>query len=312
MRVHRSAPTRCFTVIPNQVLQDSRLSLRARGLLAELLSRSDGYRTDIRKLAQRNPEGRESIAAALRELESFGYLRRITTRLPGGQLITDVDVYAQPVTTPEPPAPPEPPEPASADSAAAAQVPPDPGAPGSGPCDAKPLKKPRKETPPTHLPPVAFSASRRARPDAAGGPETDLTWELALMSRVARAEPRMRLPASVVHRLVPVLGQWRERGADDAQICAVLTVGLPEVVRHPAGLALHRLTHQLPVAPSPAPPPPRRFECDRCGVPLRGPGLCATCRHAPAEPTLAGGSLSGPALARAALRATPVLPHPRR
>lgn len=42
MQIHRSRHARGFTVLPNTLLQDRRLSYTARGLLADLLSRPDG------------------------------------------------------------------------------------------------------------------------------------------------------------------------------------------------------------------------------------------------------------------------------
>lgn len=93
MRIHRSARTRYFTTLGNELLRDNRLSFCARGILAHLLSLPDGQRGDIRTLAERTPEGRERIASALRELERFGYLKRVVKRTAEGQLYTEVDVF---------------------------------------------------------------------------------------------------------------------------------------------------------------------------------------------------------------------------
>ncbi|MFD5438556.1 hypothetical protein ACFWJ4_41215 [Kitasatospora sp. NPDC127067] len=58
MQIHRSAHVRAFTVLPNGLLQDRRLSYTARGLLADLLSRPDGWREDGRQMADSSPQGR--------------------------------------------------------------------------------------------------------------------------------------------------------------------------------------------------------------------------------------------------------------
>ena len=72
-----------FTQIPNDWLRDGRLSLKARGLLALLMSHTPGWSVSIKSLIAQNMEGRDSLKAAVVELESFGYLERGQNRLEG-------------------------------------------------------------------------------------------------------------------------------------------------------------------------------------------------------------------------------------
>jgi hypothetical protein len=65
-----------YESIARHVLQDERLSYRARGVLASIMSRPDGWRTSAEQLAKQGKEGREAIRAALKELETVGYLGR--------------------------------------------------------------------------------------------------------------------------------------------------------------------------------------------------------------------------------------------
>lgn len=74
-----------FTVIGNHLAQHSQLSLLAIGLAVHLQSLPKGVRVDIKTLAARFPEGATRIAAALRELEAHGYLRRTRERVPDGR-----------------------------------------------------------------------------------------------------------------------------------------------------------------------------------------------------------------------------------
>lgn len=55
-----------------------------------------GARIDIKSLAARFPEGTTRIAAALRELEAHGYLRRTRERVPDGRIITRTTSCNQP------------------------------------------------------------------------------------------------------------------------------------------------------------------------------------------------------------------------
>lgn len=87
--VHDNARhTTRFTVIGNHLAQHPELSLLAIGLGTHIQSLPAGARVDIKTLAARFPEGTTRIAAALRELEAHGYLRRTRERVPDGRIIT--------------------------------------------------------------------------------------------------------------------------------------------------------------------------------------------------------------------------------
>jgi len=70
-----------FTQIPNAWLRDSRLSLKAIGLLAQLLSHSPGWSVSIAQLARANDCGLDLIRNAVKELEGCGYLERSQKRI---------------------------------------------------------------------------------------------------------------------------------------------------------------------------------------------------------------------------------------
>lgn len=62
-----------FVVIDKTGLQDPKLSFKAKGLLAYLLSLPDDWSVNIRDLANRSTDGRASVAAGLQELLENGY-----------------------------------------------------------------------------------------------------------------------------------------------------------------------------------------------------------------------------------------------
>lgn len=74
-----------FTQIPNTWLRDERLSLRAKGLLAQLLTHSEGWSVTMRSLAGLNGCGRDAVRSAVRELEEAGYLTRRQDRAETGE-----------------------------------------------------------------------------------------------------------------------------------------------------------------------------------------------------------------------------------
>ncbi|MEU9118764.1 hypothetical protein AB0C96_02685 [Streptomyces sp. NPDC048506] len=60
-----------YTIVGNHLAQHRELSVVAIGLGAHIQSLPEGAPVDIRSLAKRFPEGRDRIAAGLRELEAI-------------------------------------------------------------------------------------------------------------------------------------------------------------------------------------------------------------------------------------------------
>jgi len=69
-----------FTQIPNDWLRDKRISLGAKGLLAQLLSHAPGWRISQESLGRDNGVGRDAIRTLINELLEAGYLMRSEER----------------------------------------------------------------------------------------------------------------------------------------------------------------------------------------------------------------------------------------
>lgn len=67
---------RGFTVVQNEMLRDSRLSLKTKGLFAVMLSKPGDWEFSVSGLAHSNGVGRDAIRSSLVELEKAGYLVR--------------------------------------------------------------------------------------------------------------------------------------------------------------------------------------------------------------------------------------------
>jgi hypothetical protein len=286
MQIHRIRHARGFTVLPNALLQDRRLSYTARGLLADLLSRPDGWREDGRHMADTSPQGRLAVAKALRELTAFGYYRVERVRRPDGTFVSETHVYDIPQVGP-------------------GAVRPGSGRPADGARDAHPVKDRGKE--PT------LPAQRTASPDPGGQrdvasppPSPALTEAAAVLHQVTAAEPRLRLGAAEALTLAPLAAPWLERGLGPRDLSFALLGGLPERVHSATAFLRDRLTRKLPPEPVAVPPPPRRYECPGCARPTPHEGTCRTCAGADAPPPdavdeRARTAARGRALARAAL-----------
>ena len=72
--IFRVNKTRDYVVMSNRHFRDKNMSLKAKGLLSEMLSLPDDWDYSIAGLAAINKESVTSIKSALAELQDFGYL----------------------------------------------------------------------------------------------------------------------------------------------------------------------------------------------------------------------------------------------
>ena len=95
MAVFRVEKNHNYTVMSNYHLRDTRLTLKSIGLLSKMLSLTDEWDYTTRGLAAICKEGVDAIGAALKELESHGYLVRRQLRDSRGR-ITDTEYTIRP------------------------------------------------------------------------------------------------------------------------------------------------------------------------------------------------------------------------
>ncbi|MFA3873736.1 helix-turn-helix domain-containing protein [Streptomyces sp. MMCC 100] len=245
-----------FVVIGNHLVQHKELSLLAIGLGCHLQSLPTGAGADIKSLAARFPEGPTRIAAALRELEAHGYLRRERHRTETGRIVTRTVSCNQPNASRREPA--------------------DTGCP------------PARRTPPP--PRRTGHKALPAVPQPGSKAPALLQTALDLLADLRRRDSRLLLSATDTAHLVPGVAAWLERDVAPDAVRHALTAGLPdELLRRPAALLAHRLADRLPPpppfrAPPAAVPPPRHplQNCEGCDRGFRAPtpGLCRDCRTA--------------------------------
>ena len=102
MAIIRSKRTRNFTVLNNDLIRDTTLSFKARGLLQYMLSMPDDWKFYVSELAKHSSkEGEGAIRSAITELEEAGYMRRIRKRGKGGKFeAVDWEVLDEPAFSP--------------------------------------------------------------------------------------------------------------------------------------------------------------------------------------------------------------------
>ena len=87
MSVFRVEKTKGYTVMSNHHLRNHALSLKAKGLLSQMLSLPDDWDYSLKGLTVGCKDGLDSVRTAVLELEEHGYVRRQKVRNARGQII---------------------------------------------------------------------------------------------------------------------------------------------------------------------------------------------------------------------------------
>ena len=100
MAVFRVERNKGYTVMSNHHLRNKELSLKAKGLLSQMLSLPEDWDYTLAGLSRINREKIDAIREAIRELERAGYIVRSRTRDEKGRLRgADYVIYEQPPTS---------------------------------------------------------------------------------------------------------------------------------------------------------------------------------------------------------------------
>ena len=102
MAVFRIEKTRDYTVMANHHLRNTKLSLKAKGLLSLMLSLPEDWDYTTKGLAKICKDGVDSICSTVNELEEHGYVIRERIRNAKGQL---TDIQYTILEQPKPPQP---------------------------------------------------------------------------------------------------------------------------------------------------------------------------------------------------------------
>lgn len=90
-------PQSDFTIIPNALLRDDRLSLKAKGLYALLFSKPDEWVYIEEVLVRESWDGRDAFRAGIYELAVHGWLRKEQVRVDGVFSHTEIWLHNAPV-----------------------------------------------------------------------------------------------------------------------------------------------------------------------------------------------------------------------
>ncbi len=101
MPVFRVEKNKGYTVMSNCHLRDKRLSLKAKGLLSQILSLPEDWDYTLSGLCHINRESKNAIRSAVNELERAGYIERHQTTDEGGKFSSnEYIIHESPLVTP--------------------------------------------------------------------------------------------------------------------------------------------------------------------------------------------------------------------
>lgn len=100
--IFRSACKSHFVQLPNQMLRDNSISLRARGLLAMVLTHQEEWVITKSWITEQVKEGKQAVASTFRELERSGYAVMHEDRSEVGKIVSRTwTFHDSPVPEPE-------------------------------------------------------------------------------------------------------------------------------------------------------------------------------------------------------------------
>ena len=76
-----------FVLLDKTFLEDDRLSFKAKGILAYLLSKPDDWKVIVVHLVTQSKDGKASVYAGLKELKEYGYYTKVPIRNEEGTRI---------------------------------------------------------------------------------------------------------------------------------------------------------------------------------------------------------------------------------
>lgn len=100
MAIIKTKKERNYVCIDNAVLENTKLSLKAKGLLAYLLTKPDSWEISVSHLITQSTDGRTAIYSAISELEELGYIKKTRLRDESGKVLSfQYIVYERPTSS---------------------------------------------------------------------------------------------------------------------------------------------------------------------------------------------------------------------
>lgn len=86
-----------FSIIDRTPAEDTRLSMKAKGIMFYLLTKPDNWTLNVKDLIKSSADGRDSIYSGLKELRELGYISMKKYQNTKGQFEIEYIVYENPI-----------------------------------------------------------------------------------------------------------------------------------------------------------------------------------------------------------------------
>lgn len=86
-----------FGIVPNELLNNNAISMKAKGLFAFMQSKPEGWNFSVEKIVFQCKESKLSVSDALKELENFGFLMR-KKQQTGKGFVVEYHLYFEPIS----------------------------------------------------------------------------------------------------------------------------------------------------------------------------------------------------------------------
>jgi len=85
-----------FTQVSNNIVSNSEISFKAKGIYLHLMSKPDGWKFFSSEIVKSAKDGKEAVKSGLKELEEKGYLERTKVHGEHGQFTYNYEIFSEP------------------------------------------------------------------------------------------------------------------------------------------------------------------------------------------------------------------------
>ena len=85
-----------YKAINRTSANDTRLSIKAKGVMFYLLSKPDGWMGHVYDIVEHSNTGKKAVQSSLKELAEFGYVKLIKSRTENGDITSYYEIHDEP------------------------------------------------------------------------------------------------------------------------------------------------------------------------------------------------------------------------
>lgn len=87
MKINKTFDSNGFTQVSNNIVNDSRLDLKEKGLMLHILSKPDGWFLNVDEICKNNRDGKKAVYSGIKKLKELGYIKLKSIQDEKGKII---------------------------------------------------------------------------------------------------------------------------------------------------------------------------------------------------------------------------------